>query len=102
MPLPIDIALGVIVYWLLLGLAGLLAQNSRAITQFIFPAGALGALILAVAALASLGGIVNVAVLPLGLPDLPFHLRLDSLSAFFMLLLGAAAVGISLFFAGAF
>jgi hypothetical protein len=30
-------------------------------------------------------------VLPLGLPDLPFHLRLDSLSAFFLLLLGAAA-----------
>ena len=28
-------------------------------------------------------------VLPLGLPDLPFHLRLDALSAFFLLLLGA-------------
>ena len=26
-------------------------------------------------------------VLPLGLPDLPFHLRLDALSAFFLLLL---------------
>ena len=32
-------------------------------------------------------------VLPLGLPDLPFHLRLDSLSAFFLLLLGAAGAG---------
>ena len=102
MPLPIDIALGVIVYWLLLGLAGLLAQNSRVITRFIFPAGALGALVLAIAALSSMGGAVNVAVLPLGLPDLPFHLRLDSLSAFFMLLLGAAAVGISLYSAGYF
>jgi len=30
-------------------------------------------------------------VLPLGLPDLPFHLRLDALSAFFLLLLGATA-----------
>ena len=29
-------------------------------------------------------------MLPLGLPDLPFHLRLDALSAFFLLLLGAA------------
>jgi hypothetical protein len=28
-------------------------------------------------------------VLPLGLPDLPFHLRLDALSAFFLLLLGS-------------
>lgn len=100
--LPIDVALGVIVYWLLLGLAGLLLQNTRAITQFIFPAGALGALILAAAALGSLGGAANVAVLPLGLPDLPFHLRLDSLSAFFLLLLGAASIGISLYSAGYF
>ena len=100
--LPIDVALGVIVYWLLLGLAGLLMQNSRVITQIIFPAGALGALVLAAAALSSLGGAVNVAVLPLGLPDLPFHLRLDSLSAFFMLLLGAATIGISLYSAGYF
>ncbi len=100
--LPIDVALGVIVYWLLLGLAGLLLQNTRAITQFIFPAGALGALVLAVAAVGSLGGAANVAVLPLGLPDLPFHLRLDSLSAFFLLLLGAASIGISLYSAGYF
>ena len=100
--LPIDVTLGVIVYWLLLGLAGLLLQNTRAITQFIFPAGALGALVLAAAALDSLGGAVNVAVLPLGLPDLPFHLRLDSLSAFFLLLLGAASIGISLYSAGYF
>jgi formate hydrogenlyase subunit 3/multisubunit Na+/H+ antiporter MnhD subunit len=100
MPLPIEITLGVIVYWLLLGLAGLLMQNSRVITRYIFPAGALGALVLAAGALSSLGGAVSAAVLPLGLPDLPFHLRLDSLSAFFMLLLGAAAVGISLYSAG--
>ena len=32
----------------------------------------------------------STTVLPLGLPDLPFHLRLDALSAFFLLLLGAA------------
>jgi formate hydrogenlyase subunit 3/multisubunit Na+/H+ antiporter MnhD subunit len=85
---------------MLLGLAGLLIQKNRVIAQFIFPAGALGALILAAAALSSLGGAVNAAVLPFGLPDLPFHLRLDSLSAFFMLLLGSATVGISLYSAG--
>lgn len=100
--LPIDVALGVIVYWLLLGLVGLLLQNTRTITQWIFPAGALGALVLAAAALGSLGGSTNVAVLPLGLPDLPFHLRLDSLSAFFLLLLGATSIGISLYSAGYF
>jgi formate hydrogenlyase subunit 3/multisubunit Na+/H+ antiporter MnhD subunit len=41
-------------------------------------------------------------VLPLGLPDLPFHLRLDALSAFFLVLLGGAAAGISVFSAGYF
>lgn len=100
--LPLDIALGVIVYWLLLGLAGLFNQNSLFITRIIFPAAALGSLALAVAALVSLGGATNIAVLPLGLPDLPFHLRLDSLSAFFLLLLGAASIGISLYSSGYF
>jgi formate hydrogenlyase subunit 3/multisubunit Na+/H+ antiporter MnhD subunit len=100
--LPLDIALGVIVYWLVLGLAGLLKQNSLFITRIIFPASVLGSLLLAAAALLSLGGPANIAVLPLGLPDLPFHLRLDSLSAFFLLLLGAASIGISLYSAGYF
>ena len=100
--LPLDIALGVIVYWLLLGLAGLFSRNSHFITRIIFPASALGSLLLAVAALYSLGTAANIAVLPLGLPDLPFHLRLDSLSAFFLLLLGAASIGISLYSAGYF
>jgi hydrogenase-4 component B len=100
--LPLDIALGVIVYWLLLGLAGLLSQNSYFITRILFPAAALGSLVLATAAVVSLGATTQVAVLPLGLPDLPFHLRVDSLSAFFLLLLGAASAGISLYSAGYF
>ena len=49
-----------------------------------------------------MGAVAQTIVLPLGLPDLPFHLRLDSLSAFFLLLLGAAGAGISLFSAGYF
>ena len=99
--LPIDVALGVVVVWLMLGIAGLLLQNTRVITQIIFPAGALGSLVLA---LAGLGGLTetSVAILPLGLPDLPFHLRMDALSAFFLLLLGGASIGISLFSVGYF
>ena len=100
--LPLDIVLGVIVYWLLLGLAALLFQNTRFITRVLFPAAALGSLTLALAALLGLGSAANVAILPLGLPDLPFHLRLDALSAFFLLMLGAASIGISLFAAGYF
>src|SRR5574341_237575 len=39
-------------------------------------------------------------VLPLGLPDLPFHARTDALSSFFLLLLGAVAAGVSVFASG--
>ena len=42
------------------------------------------------------------AVLPIGLPGLPFHFRLDSLSAFFLLVIGGAAAGVSAFAAGYF
>ena len=99
--LPIDVALGVVMAWLVLGIAGLLLQNTRIITHCIFPLGALGSFILA---LAGLGGLTetSVAILPLGLPDLPFHLRMDALSSFFLLLLGSSSVGISLFSVGYF
>jgi formate hydrogenlyase subunit 3/multisubunit Na+/H+ antiporter MnhD subunit len=42
------------------------------------------------------------AILPLGLPQLPFHLRLDSLSAFFLMLIGGVSAGVSAFAAGYF
>jgi formate hydrogenlyase subunit 3/multisubunit Na+/H+ antiporter MnhD subunit len=48
------------------------------------------------------GHTVEVLTLPLGLPDLPFHVRLDALSAFFLLILGLAGSGISTFAAGYF
>jgi formate hydrogenlyase subunit 3/multisubunit Na+/H+ antiporter MnhD subunit len=48
------------------------------------------------------GQVPETIVLPLGLPDLPFHTRLDPLSAFFLLVLGLAGTGISTFAAGYF
>lgn len=99
----LDYVLAIVVFWLVLGAAGLaLQRHPRLLAQLLFPAGALGALALAVVALGALGGGTNVAVLPLGLPDLPFHLRLDALSAFFLLLLGGAVFGISVYGAGYF
>lgn len=101
--LPIDYILCVIASWLVLAVIGLALQGSpRAITRFVFPLGALASLALAATALAALGQTPNIALLPLGLPDLPFHLRLDALSAFFLLILGAASLGISLYSAGYF
>jgi len=101
--LPIDYALCVIALWLVLAVLGLALQGSpRAITRLVFPLGALGSLALAATALVALSQTPSVAILPLGLPDLPFHLRLDALSAFFLLILGAASLGISLYSAGYF
>ena len=70
------------------------------VAKILFPAGAAVGLGLAVVALAAIGESPDEVVLPLGLPDLPFHFRLDALSAFFLALLGAVSAGISTFAAG--
>ena len=57
---------------------------------------------LAAVALLAMGDAPQTLVLPLGLPDLPFHVRLDALSTFFLFLLGLAGGGISIFSAGYF
>ncbi len=98
---PLDLLGASILGWMALGLGGLFAPR-RAILALIFPAGAAAALLVAGAALWALGAPAETAVLPLGLPDLPFHLHLDTLSAFFLLLLGATTVGISVFSIGYF
>ena len=103
MPGDLQLILYVILLWLALGLAGVFfPRKLHLVSRVLFPAGALGALALAAAALIALGGATQSLVLPLGLPDLPFHLRLDALSAFFLLLLGAVTAGISVFAAGYF
>jgi hydrogenase-4 component B len=99
--LPIDVAMGVVAAWLALGIAGLLSRNIVHIRHYIFAASAFCSLALAVAGLEGLSE-TSTAILPLGLPDLPFHLRMDALSSFFLLLLGSASTGISLFSAGYF
>ncbi|HEX7455098.1 MAG TPA: hydrogenase 4 subunit B [Gallionella sp.] len=101
--LPIDVAGAIIALLAGLGLLGLMLQRSpRLIASVIFPIGAFAALALGVTGLWALGSTSNIAVLPLGLPGLPLHLRLDPLSAFFMILLGGASFGVSLFGAGYF
>jgi formate hydrogenlyase subunit 3/multisubunit Na+/H+ antiporter MnhD subunit len=72
------------------------------VARILFPVGALCGVALAAVALASLGATPERAVLPIGLPDLPVHLRRDALSSAFLFLLGAASAGISVFAAGYF
>jgi hydrogenase-4 component B len=68
----------------------------------LFPAGAVVGVALAALGLGGLGSAPQSMVLPLGLPDLPFHLRFDALSAFFLLLLGSVGAAVSVFSAGYF
>jgi hydrogenase-4 component B len=99
--LTIDVCLVVICAWLAIGLAGLAAMHRLSVVRnLLYPAGAAVGLVLAVAAAMALGNAPEVAVLPLGLPELPMHLRLDALSALFLLLLGGAGAGISIYAAG--
>jgi formate hydrogenlyase subunit 3/multisubunit Na+/H+ antiporter MnhD subunit len=99
--LPIDMVSGVILLWLIQALLGLVLKPDL-ICRFLFPVSAALSFVLAVTGIRALGSTPDIAVLPLGLPDLPLHLRLDTLAAFFITLLGAASFGISLYAAGYF
>src|SRR3954470_23666950 len=97
-PTPLELVIGMVAVWLCIGALGLARQRDlRFISRVLFPLGAFVALVLAVVAGFAIAAPPHSAVLPLGLPDLPFHLRLDALSAFFLLLLGATSAGISLY-----
>lgn len=101
--LPIDWVLAVLGLWLMIGIAGVaLLRNFDVVARLLFPLGGMGCLVIAWAALQVFGSSANVAVLPLGLPNLPFHLRLDGLAAYFLFIIGAAGAGISVFAAGYF
>jgi hydrogenase-4 component B len=100
---PVQWAWAGVMFWLVLGFAALLLQRSSfALTRLLFPLGALGALFMAGVGVAGLLQPASTIVLPIGLPDLPFHLRLDALSAFFMLLLGGASFGVTVYASGYF
>ncbi len=101
----LKIILMLVAIWMILGLMGWLRPHSiRYVARVLFPIGAVACLAIAVLAgiFLAAGLAPETLVLPLGLPDLPFHLRLDALSSFFLLLLGLAGTGISTFAAGYF
>jgi formate hydrogenlyase subunit 3/multisubunit Na+/H+ antiporter MnhD subunit len=100
---PLSWGLGVVAGWLVVGALGLaLLHRQRLVANLLFPLGALLGLVLCAVALSALFAPVQEAVLPIGLPGLPFHFRLDSLSAFFLMVIGAAVAGVSTFAAGYF
>ena len=99
----LNACLAIIAVWGLIGLAGLLRPTSLLyVGRTLFPLGALCGVALAVVAATSLQAPVEQAVLSIGLPDLPMHVRRDALSSLFLVLLGATSAGISIFAAGYF
>ncbi|HEX5767745.1 MAG TPA: hydrogenase 4 subunit B, partial [Burkholderiales bacterium] len=70
--------------------------------RWLFPLGAALGLVLAALGARAVWSAPETLVLPLGLPELPFHLRMDPLAGFFLLLLGAVAAGISVYARGYF
>lgn len=101
--LAIDGMMAVAVAWLAVGAAGVVALHRLAfVAHVLFPIGGVLGLVLAALSVAGLHGTPEVAVLSIGLPGLPLHLRLDPLAAFFLFVIGAASAGISFFAAGYF
>ncbi len=99
----LDLVVALIAAWVITGVLGIVRPRHFVfVSRVLFPIGAAIALALAVVAFVAIGGGPQSVVLPLGLPDLPFHLRLDALSAFFLLLLGVVSAAISVFSVGYF
>jgi hydrogenase-4 component B len=97
----LDIVLIVITIWVGIGVVALAApRRTRFVARGLFPVSAVLSLALAALALHALFAAPQTEVLRLGLPGLPFHLRIDSLSAFFLVVIGAASAGTSIFTAG--
>src|SRR5215469_2766391 len=92
-----------IALWGVIGLIGLVRPASVGfVGRTLFPLSALCGVALAVVAATSLAAPAEQAILPIGLPDLPMHVRRDALTSLFLFLLGAASAGISVFAAGYF
>jgi formate hydrogenlyase subunit 3/multisubunit Na+/H+ antiporter MnhD subunit len=101
--LRLDWMLLVLAAWLAIGVAGVLAlRRFTLVSRVLFPLGGVLGLLLFALALPAVFAEPEAVVLPIGLPTLPFHLRLDGLAAFFLMVIGGVSAGVSTFAAGYF
>ncbi|MFX1765599.1 hydrogenase 4 subunit B [Paraburkholderia sp. A1RI-2L] len=99
----IQLALCIVAGWLAIGCAGLAyARRTRVVAHGLFPAGALFGVLLFGLGVYAMRGPTQTLVLPIGLPGLPFHQRIDALSAYFLAVLGLVSAGVSAFSSGYF
>jgi formate hydrogenlyase subunit 3/multisubunit Na+/H+ antiporter MnhD subunit len=94
--------LAVALGWLALGLAAVTLPRAGQVARVLFPLSAIASIVLVAAGGVALGTGPAAMILPLGLPDLPFHLRVDPLSGFFVVILGLGSGAVSLYSAGYF
>jgi formate hydrogenlyase subunit 3/multisubunit Na+/H+ antiporter MnhD subunit len=100
---PLSASLLAAAAWLAIAVLSLIpAGNAFFARKFAFPLGTLAGLALAAASLQAIWLAPEQMTLPLGLPDLPFHLRLDPLAGYFLMLLGAVSAGVSIYAMGYF
>lgn len=99
---PLNLACGSIVALLALScLAMLLHRSQQLLVAFGFLVSAAASLVAAAAGAWTVStGITERAVLLIGLPDLPFHLRLDPLSGFFLAVVGLLCFMVSVYSVG--
>src|SRR5208282_2574303 len=101
--MPLSGALAVACAWLALALLSLIPVGNAFIARRLaFPLGALAGLALTAFGLQAVWLPAQSLILPLGPPNIPFHLRIDPLAGFFLMLLGSVAAGISVYAAGYF
>ncbi|MCX7117407.1 MAG: hydrogenase 4 subunit B [Legionellales bacterium] len=90
--------LSVAATWSFLGImGGIILQKKPGCLRFFFLLSAVGSVFLLVISSLSLQYPPSDATISIGIPGYPFHLHLDPLSGFFLMLLSVASIGISLF-----
>lgn len=101
-PSPIEMAAAsVLLLIALAAIAGLLRPNRRLLLPVFSALASAASVMAAIAGAVAVGrGTTERLVLLIGLPDLPFHMRLDPLAGFFLVVVGLLAFFISVYSAG--
>mgnify|MGYP001565617697 FL=1 len=84
-----------------MALVPLLFRNQRVLITAVFSLTAISSLLSLIAGIWTVrDGITESYIILIGLPDLPFHMRLDPLSGFFLTVIGALGFIVSIYSIG--
>lgn len=99
---PLSLAACAIVLLLLTaGSASLYRENRRLMIMFSFALASVASLLATIAGIWTVGSEMTVkGILPIGLPDLPFHVRFDPLAGYFFTIVGLLSLFVSIYSIG--